>query len=432
VEDSSAQAAPDGAALAPVIRLPRPHPSASSAEAARRDAEQARLFLERRYGGRWVDVPADLGRRALQAEQLLTTGPTALVSDAVMPADALATARTTVRAAGAVGQLLTEETEILGEVLGSDLGDLPLRRLTILARSIVELGSAPPADPGWADPRAADAAEIVLQAFGSRLLDSREQHERVYRWFTERVWEIPERWLRSGRHPWRVIRCIRLTHALRTVSREGRRQPLRHSVDLLLRARSVRTELEVVAPMLTGHLGIYDRGPLTDVSRAGAALAAVRDLHDALGHRVSVERLTKLLASQAFAAGDVIAPASTILSVLAAWESDLTRIGVGSGGTSLTAAQLTRWADDTEIALETLNNGLRAAEGLGVRPMSLRELVNDLLARERLDELDPRLASRPASALGASNQPGSLAEALPPLDPEDLRALTTNPHGVQS
>ena len=423
----------DGAPLANVIRLPRVHAGPGGLERARRDAEQARQFLEARYGSRWTELPTDLGRAALHAEQLLATGPTALQSEVVQPADAIAVGRTIALAGATVAGLLEEETDILGEVLGTSLRAMPLRRLTLLARAMVELGTAPAPDPAWGDPRAAEAAEVVLAAHGARLLESREQHERVYRWFTERVWEIPERWLDAGRHPWHVVRCVRLVRALRAVSREGRRQPLRHSVDLLRSARKVRAELETVAPLLARHLGMYDRGALTDVPRAAAAISAIRELHDALGAVASPERISSLLAAQAFSASEVTGPANTILTVITAWETDLDRVGA-RGGISVTVSELDSWAHETSAALRALHAGLVAVEQQGVRPVTLRELVNDLLARQRIDEIDPHLASHTprAAGAGADALPATLAEALPPLDPDALRSLTTDHHGAIS
>jgi hypothetical protein len=426
VPDHVAAATSEGLPLAQVIRLSRTErPAASSDPLGEGAGGQAREFLERHYGARWVDIPAGLGRAGLLVEKLLTEGPTRLDADTVAPAEAITRGRAAIRAAATVADIVAEESEVLGEALFAKLHDLPLHTLDAIAKAVVELSTSPRPDQRWATPAAAEAADVVIRAHGEKLLASRELHEQVYRRFTAQVWDVPERQLRHGMRPWRILMRARGHRALRAASRDRRIQPFRQSAELILRARDLRAELAAAAPLLSSHLGTYDAGPLTDVSRAATALGGLRNLQDSLGQRLAPSRMAALLAADAFSARDVSSPAVTLVAAIAAWRADIGRL-TSRNPVSSTAPELAEWARATDGALEQVAAGAVALEALGVRPVSLSELVNHLLARESIQEIDGATSARPAATLAealgrtgttSTRDGGSIADHLSRSNP---------------
>jgi hypothetical protein len=369
----------DDARQANVIRLPR-LPS--------HDEELARhaRFLHHRWGPHWLELPEDVGKRLARAETLLEQGPIAI--DPVMsPADAVARARKAARLAAAIGDIVQTEGHVLEAALSAHLVDLPLGRLSGVVDAVLALSTAPHAERWWASPAAARAADVVLTAHGDDLRESAQAHDAVYAQFTDQVWAIPERRLKRGRRAFRPLAWMRLRRALTATSRSMRApRPLAPAADLVRHARALRARLEPVAALLDSHLGEHHRGPLTDVDAAQESLAAVRRLHAALGDRLDVARLARLLDADAFGHDAINEPARILHTALRAWEGDVAALG-GSDALGASGPALEHWATLVEDVLPEIKAATAAVDGLGRAPATLRDLVNGLLARERFAEL---------------------------------------------
>ena len=368
-----------------VIELRRPATGPNEVSAERECNVHAR-FLHSRYGERWLELPATLGRSLVQAEALLASGPVAIPP--AMPAlKAIVRARRTARAAAAMGKIATNEGEILGEALGANLTDTPLLRLSAVVDAVLGLSTAPRPAPGWASPVAALAADALLDACSDDLSDGARTHEAVYRQFTDRVWDIPERRLRKGRRPIRPIAWLRLRHAFAAASRTHRApSSMSAAADLVIEARAVRDRLATIASLLENHLGEHDRGPFTNVVAARQSLAAVCELHDALGDRVNTEQLSRLLAADAFRNEAVLEPARILEKALRTWSADIERLG-GAHTVAMDGMELVEWASLVEQALPILEGAVTATDAPGGTAPTLRDVVYDLRVRERYNDL---------------------------------------------
>jgi hypothetical protein len=369
--------------LATVTELAR-RPSPAAEPAAPELTTHAR-FLQARYGDRWRDLPTALGQPLVHAEALLSSGPVTIPP--TMPAmKAIVRARRAARAAAAMGKIARNEAEVLEHALGARLVDLPLPRLSAVAEAVLGLQNAPPAEPSWASPQAAHAADALLDACNEDLREASRTHAAVYTQFTDRIWDIPLRRLQKGRRPWRLIARARLRHALAASSRtEKAPKPMSVAVDLVLEALAVRDRLAAAAPLLANHLGDHDRGPHTEVDSARESLNAVRNLQRALGDRLNVERLARLLAAGAFTSDAVLAPAARLVVELQGWSTKVSRLG-GSGAVAMDLSELVRWSSLVDEALPAVEAAVTAVDRPG-HTATLRDLVYDLLVRERYERL---------------------------------------------
>jgi hypothetical protein len=387
--------------LATVIDLPTRSARCDEDAAERELADHAR-FLRERYGDRSLELPGALGRQLVRAEALLASGPAA-VDPTTSPLAAVARARVVVGAAVAMTDLIHEEGGVLEQVLSARLVDLPLDRLAAVADAVLGLATAPRAEPAWASPTEAHAAFVVLEAHGEDLREGARLHQAVYAQFTDRIWDVPERRLKTGRRPWRPIAWLRLRRSLAATSRNLRApSPMSAAADLVVETCVLRTRLLTMGQLLASHLGEHDRGPLTDVDAARASLAAVRRLQAALGDRLDAKHLSRLLAADAFKHDAVLEPARNLRTALLAWTADIAKLG-GHDPLHIDVAELTQWATRTEAVLPVIETAAAASERLGGAAATLRALANDLLARERFNELT---ASRPES-VGATTEAGS-------------------------
>jgi hypothetical protein len=314
------------------------------------------------------------------------SGP--VVIPPTMPAmKAIVRARRTARAAVAMGKIVTNEGDVLGEALGTNLLDLPLQRLSAIVDGVLQLSTAPRAEPAWSTPVAALAAGALLDACSDDLLDGARTHQAVYTLFTDRVWEIPERRLRRGRRPIRPISWFRLRRALAATSRDRRApSPMSSAANLIIEARAVRDRLSTIESLLATHLGEHDRGAFTDVDAARTSLVAVCELQDALGERLNTERLSRLLAADAFKNDAVLEPARTLEKALRTWSADIERLG-GAHAVAMDGNELIEWATLIEQAVPVLEDAVTAAEAPGGNPPTLRDVVYDLRVRERYNDL---------------------------------------------
>jgi hypothetical protein len=383
--------------LATIIDLtPRPSGSASTESVERELIADAR-FLHGRYGDRWLELPEALGRPLLHAETLLAGGPVG-IPPSTPPTEAIGRARLAARAATAMGEIACNESEVLEQALGARLVDLPLHRLSAVVDAVLGMSAAPRAEPAWASPVAARSAESVLDACDDEFRAGAHTHRQVYAQFTDAIWDVPARRLKNGRRPWRPISWVRLRRALAATSRT-RLAPssVSAAADLVLEARAVRERLLSVAPLLANHLGEYDRGPLTNIDAAREALAAVRRLQDALGDRLDASRLARLLAADAFKNDAVVEPARHLGSALWSWTADIGRLG-GGQAVSMDGAEMIRWASLVREVMPAVEAAVAAVVTRGGPAQTLRDVVFDLLVRQRFSELT---AGRPSAAVAA-------------------------------
>lgn len=357
-----------------------------------RDAD----LLQKRYGDRWVELPAGMGRPIAALEQLLQRGPTAADPAAAQPSKAVVEGWLVVQAAATYGEVLEEEADVLGEVLGADLLDLPLRQLDQVVGAVLDLGLVRCGDPSWADPAAADASRLVLDVLRPDLSSAVATHRELYERFTDQVWTIGDELLRAGAAPWSILGRARLRSRLTAVSRTGKLPgSLAETIDLLHRARAERKRLDDLAPLLERHLGRHDQGAVTDVEAAQASLEALQRLQHALGDRLDVERLRGLLMADAFSRPELTTPALNLRSALRGWQAELARL-CGGDPWSTPAGQLADWAARTRALLPEMAAALRSVVALGREPATMRDLVDDLLLREHVAQVGlPALGAPP-------------------------------------
>lgn len=368
-------------------------PEARRAERLAAADERAVRMLASRYGTGWLSLPADVGRASAAAEALLRQPPAAIDPTRWGLGPLLQRAHLLEAAARSTGESATDDAEVLSEALQVDLTVLPLRQVLDIAGAVVDLSTAPAAASSWGQPEAARVAELVLESVGDDLRTARRLQHEVYEASTEAVWSVPVTILQGGRARWRLLSRQRLRRHLATVSRSGRAPGrLAEAADLVLDARAARARVASMASLLSGNLGELDRGPLTEVDDARDALLAVRRLQEALGAALDADRLCRLLQAHAFHTAEVFRPATSLRSTLQAWVRQVTLHG-GHEPLQPTCRDLVPWADGLAATLPALEVGLRATSGHGLRPVSAHALVDDLLLREHLHDLEVRLGT---------------------------------------
>jgi hypothetical protein len=379
----------DESATAP----PEPDPKLD-VEHARASVERSVELLARRHGDRWRALPADLGRAAAAAERLLVLGPTSFDPTIVSPADVASTAWMVVQSAMTLTDQVVDEAKVLGEALGTRIVGLPLRELDRIAGAVLDLGVVARMDPAWANPAAADAARAVLESHGEELRATTALHHQLYTSFTEHVLDIPEPWFRSARRPWRLLARSRVRRALTAASRTGRLPGSLRSVSAsVLEVHRARRRLASLAPLLSTHLGRGAWGPLTDVDGLVASVVAVRRFQRTMGDRLDEERMTGLLTAYAFRSPELVGPAATLRTALRTWQAEVASL-CGGDPWVLPADALARWVVHTAAALPVLTRAARTMNDVGARPATLRSLVDDLLLREKVAELEAQLAAK--------------------------------------
>ena len=348
--------------------------------------DRASQILDRRVGAGWTGLPANAGRPGLHLEQLVRQAPCGYNPSVIPAAPALVRAGHLVHAARTALDLLTDEVGTLSEALSADLAALSLDELDTVAASVVALGSAPAAVPAWGHRSAADSASLVLDLIGPDVQKTAEAHERLYERFTDHVWEVPAARLKAGTRRWRVLSRRRLRHQLRAASRTGALPASLGDVAAeIVDVRVMRAELAPLRPLLATHLGALDRGVLTDVASATAALTAVRDLQRALGLLHDDERMERLLLADAFRTAELLVPARSIRTTLAAWSFDVAVAG-GRGALAIDGDTLATWADDLARVVPALTPAVEHFDQL--RPgQTLEKAVDALVLREHVADL---------------------------------------------
>lgn len=369
--------------------------------AARPDAARAAEVLRRRYGDRWPDLPTNLGRVGVALERLLAWGPTAVDAERTWTDDDAANAWLVVQAAAVHADEIIEESDVLGEALGASLDGLSLRQLDQLVEALVSLSAVGGGAARWADPAAAAAARLVLDAYGDDVRRAADLHRELYELFTEGVWQVRESRLRSGKRRWSLIGRARLRSELTAVSRTGKLSgSIADASALILRARASRSQLDDLGPLLERHLGRYHRGPLTNLDPAVVSLDAVIRLQETIGDRLDVERLGGLLMADAFGTDAVMTSVLRLRDALGSWQAEVEQLCEASDPLVLSADQLRAWAAETRAALIPMIAALCDLTERDHPPVSLRDLVDALVLREHGDQ-----TQRPAPAPAPTARP---------------------------
>ena len=385
-----APAAPE-AALASISPI-RGTPSG----AAHLAVEPAIRLLQRRYGDAWIQLPSDAGRPAARTEALLTTGPAPVASEAPA-AQAVASAAHTLAGALVTIELVSEAADLLGEVLSGDLIGLTLGELADVAEAVLALRVAPVAASCWAWPAHARASEVVLRTVADDLRACAALQTRMHHTYTDGIWEVTDALLERGSR-WRPVSRRRLRRELAAASRTGR-VPGRvaPAAAAVAEARRARQRIVGMAGLLSVHLGEVDRGPLTDVDAALAALGAVRQLQAALGARLLPERLGRLLTADAFRSAEASGPARDIGMATAAWSATAPAAD-GHDPLAWSVGALEDWCEHLEHDLPHLRAGLDAVAATDAT-VALHDLVDHLLAREHVQDQTLKAQRRPSDEL---------------------------------
>jgi hypothetical protein len=267
-----------------------------------------------------------------------------------------------------------------------------------VAAAVLDLSTAPAPSPAWARRSASEGAAVVLDLVGTDLREAAAMHARLYERFTDHVWEVPTALLTTGARRRRVVAHLRLRHQLRWASRSGA-LPGRVAclAEEIVSARAARARVAALRPLLAHHLGVLDRGVMTDIDAATEALSAVRRLQRSLAGELDEERLERLLEADAFRTDELLQPARSIRTTVAAWSRDVEAAG-GRGARTLDAITLGCWVGEIEVHLEPIAQGLTELERLGHLQPTLQETVDALVLREQAAVA----TAAPADATGAS------------------------------
>jgi len=128
---------------------------------------------------------------------------------------------------------------------------------------------------------------------------------------------------------------------------------VKHAVAVLRRTNELEANIARVWTAASSHLGEYAEAGIPDVDGAAEALAALHDLHLALGDRLDPEKLRGLVAADAFVCPELTGPATEVSLIISTWRSRTKQLNVVDA-ISYSAPQLQRWAADVADSLELL------------------------------------------------------------------------------
>jgi hypothetical protein len=234
----------------------------------------------------------------------------------------------------------------------------------------------------------AHAASMTLSALGDDLREVGALRREIYEEFSEDVWTLAcaknpptvDRW-------WQSARRSRVRRRLASVSRHGRpTTDVKHAIAVLRRTNELEANIDRVWIAASSHLGEYADAGIPDVDGATEALAALHDLHLALGDRLDPETLRSLCAADAFVCPELITPATEISLIIASWRSRTKQLNVVDA-ISYSAPQLQRWAADVAESLELLST-LRDTTGpLRANTRTVAEIFDDVIVRDNVHRL---------------------------------------------
>lgn len=355
----------------------------------RRQLAESVASLRTAYGPRWTRVPFGFGERAQRARKVLTTGPLAIKPDAADPVRTAQELGAFARETLEMSTHLLEQLSYLGEALGADIAGLPLARLRRLSRAVLRLAEAPVPEASWAQPSQAHAASMTLSALGDDLREVGALRRELYEEFSEDVWALA-----CAKNPpavdkwWHCARRRQVRRRLASVTRHGRakKTDVKRAVAVLRRTNELEANIERSWAAAGNHLGHFAEAGIPDVDGAAEALAAIHDLHLALGDRLDADKLAALAAADAFVCEELVGPAGEIASIIAAWRTRMKRLDVVDA-ISYTAPQLQQWATDVEDSIELLAT-LRDATGpLRASTRTVAEIFDDVVVRDRVHHL---------------------------------------------
>jgi hypothetical protein len=155
---------------------------------------------------------------------------------------------------------------------------------------------------------------------------------------------------------------------------------------------------------MRAHLGWFADATVPDIDGARSALAAVQQLHDALGDRGNPTKLADLAAADAFVSEEVTSVADAIGDAVSAWVGLAKRFH-GPDPLAFTAPELSQWAIVTAQSLEVVRVLKETTATLRQRTRNVGELFEDAAARDRVHQLRTLLDLEPADVAAQKEQP---------------------------
>lgn len=354
----------------------------------RRQLAESVSTLRDTYESRWPRIPWGFAPRSLQARQRLSHG---LVPIDVAIADPLRVqqelggfAHDTI----AMAQRVQGSAELLGEALHADLSTMPLGQLRRICRTLLRLADAPPPNPAWSNAAEAYGAHILLDALGDDLREVADLRRRLYEEFSEDVWSLDcakeppnvDRW-------WQSTRRQQVRAELALVTRNGRPpSDVKQAVATLRRAVELRASIGDAWAAVSGRLGHFADAGIPDVDGAVEALAAINDLHRALGSRVESRVLRDLASADAFVCEELAAPAGDIVLTITTWGANARRMKASSPLVYSTP-ELEQWANETKESLELLAFLKDATGRLRAGVRTVDQIFEDTILRDRVRDL---------------------------------------------
>lgn len=336
--------------------------------------------LRATYGSRWRRVPFGFGERAAGVREAWVDGLVPVDVDQADPVRVIQELGAFARTTSVMAVDVRTEARILGEPFGADLTTLPLARLRQLCRAIVRLSVAPRATTAWASPAEAHAASIVLAALGEDLRALADVRRELYDEYTEEVWQVEGRGVRARRQ---LAAATRSGHAPTDAKR---------ALTLVRRGQELSAGIDAASTAVSSRLGELATAGIPDVDGAAEALSATRELHEALGEALDVERLRALITADAFVADELVLPAKSILTHIDAWEARARAVDAVEP-LAKSAEDLWLWAVDTENALRVLSELKSATSPLRVSTRTVGQILDDAVRRDLARLID---ASGPA------------------------------------
>jgi hypothetical protein len=285
---------------------------------------------------------------------------------------------------------------LLGECLGCDLTGLTLEELWHAARGVLRLADVPPPNPAWCRPAAARAAAVALEAFGEEMRAAGDVTQQLYDDYTDELWELRAVQRQRELDRWWQFGSRRAARAeLVGVSRSGRApSDVRATMATIRRASELREGVDASWASMRGHLGWFADDPIPDADGATRSLSALLELQTALGNEVNEVRLAELARADAFVTDELKAPADAIVDSISVWTGMARRFD-GPDPYAFTIPELEQWAAVTKQSIDVLLGLKESISQLRPRIRSVAELFDDVVARDRVDQIRQLLGLAP-------------------------------------
>jgi hypothetical protein len=352
--------------------------------------------LRQAYGPQWPRVPQGYGEVATDARDILGAGIVSFRLEATDPVSLSLELGPFVQFTVETVKYVSEPLPLLGECLGADLTGLTLEALWHVARGVLRLADVPPPNPAWCRPAAARAAAVALAAFGEEMRAAGDVTQQLYDDFTDELWDLEAVQKQRNLDRWWQVGSRRAARAeLTAVSRSGRAPTnLRATMETIRRASELREGVDASWASMRGHLGWFADDPIPDADGATRSLSSLLELQTALGNEVNEERLAQLARADAFVTDELKEPADAIVDSISVWTGMARRFD-GPDPYAFTIPELEQWAAVTKQSLDVLLALKESISKLRPRIRSVAELFDDVVARDRVDQIRALLGLAP-------------------------------------